>query len=124
MMDYAEIFFRWAFSVQMIFWGFNGFFQWLPVPPANPVIDRFVQACNETRFIMPTVKIFEIIFGVLLLFSVAIPLCLMAFAPIMLVITGLHALHNPKGFQVLVPLGIPYAVLILYHHHGLLRLVH
>ncbi|WP_295903807.1 hypothetical protein [uncultured Bdellovibrio sp.] len=124
MSEYIEIIFRWAFGLQMVFWGLNGFFYWVKIPPSGPVIDKFVEACIETKFIMPIVKLVEIFFGAFLLLGFAVPLSLTVFAPLIFVITGLHLFHNPKHWGVLGPITVPYLVLIFLHGGTLLRLVH
>ncbi|WII72588.1 hypothetical protein QJS83_01725 [Bdellovibrio sp. 22V] len=124
MSEYIEIGLRWIFGFQMLFWGLNGFFHWVPIPPSPKVIDDFVAACMQTRFILPTVKIIEIVFGAFLLFNFIVPVSLLVFAPIMFVVSGLHLLHNPKWAAVLIPLSLPYLVLLVVHSGSLLRLVH
>ncbi|WP_374075985.1 DoxX family membrane protein [Bdellovibrio bacteriovorus] len=121
---YIEIIFRWAFGLQMVFWGLNGFFHWIKIPPSGAVIDKFVEACVETKFIMPSVKLIEIFCGAFLLLGFAIPISLVIFAPLMFVITGLHLFHNPKHWTVLAPVTIPYLVLLVFHSGSLLRLIH
>lgn len=108
----------------MLFWGLNGFFHWVKIPPSGPIIEGFVTACIETRFIMPTVKLLEIMGGALLLFHVGLPLVLAAFAPVIFVVSGLHVLHNPRPWGVLVSTTLPYLILVLIHSTHLLRLVH
>lgn len=124
MSDYIEIVLRWIFGLQMVFWGLNGFFNWIKLPPASPVIEKFVLACIESRFIMPTVKMIEIICGAFLLLGFAVPVSLLVFAPLLFVISGLHALHSPKPWGVLLSYTLPYALLLLLHGNALLRLVH
>jgi hypothetical protein len=60
---YLEAGLRIILGFQLMFWGLNGFFNWVKIPPSGPVIENFVSACIQTKFIMPTVKIFEIVFG-------------------------------------------------------------
>lgn len=123
-MEYLELALRWIFGLQIAFWGLNGFFHWVQIPPSPPVIEKFVQACIETRFIMPMVKVIEIAAGLLLLFNFSTALCLAVLTPIMLVVTGLHVLHNPKPAAVLVPLVLPYAALWLLNGVVFLRIFH
>lgn len=123
-MEYLELALRWIFGLQIAFWGLNGFFHWVQIPPSPPVIEKFVQACIDTRFIMPTVKILEITAGLLLLFNFSTALCLAVLAPIMFVVTGLHVLHNPKPAGVLIPLVLPYAALWLLNGVVFLRIFH
>lgn len=124
MIDYIEIVCRWFFSLQMIFWGLNGFFHWVKIPPSGPGIDGFTQACINTGFIMPVVKLLEVVGGVFLLLHVALSLTLVAFAPVVFVITGLHIFHNPKPWGVLASITLPYLLLTFFHSTTLLRLVH
>lgn len=115
MLDYIEIACRWIFALQMIFWGLNGFFNWVQIPPSSEGVTRFAQACVDTRFIMPTVKVIEIICGILLLIKFAMILNLMIFAPIIFVITLLHLIHNPKPWPVVLPVSLPFAIMFLIH---------
>lgn len=124
MSDYIELTLRWIFALQMVFWGLNGFFNWIKLPPASPAIEKFVQACIETRFIMPSIKLIEIIFGAFLLLGFVIPISLLIFAPLLFIISGLHILYNPRPWGVLVSYTLPYAILLFIHSSTLLRLVH
>lgn len=124
MSDYIEISFRWIFGLQMIFWGLNGFFHFVKIPPSNPTIDAFVTSCNETKFIMPTVKFLEVLFGIFLILNFAVTMSLAVFAPILFVVTGLHVFHNPRPWGILGSFTLPYCLLVLFHAESLLRLVH
>ena len=124
MTDHIDLVLRWILGGQLIFWGLNGFFHWRPVPPSPPALDRFVTACFETRFIMPTVKIFEIVFGLFLVLNFATPLALVMLAPIVFVITGLHLLLNTKkAWEVVLPITVPFFVLVGLHYDAWLRLL-
>ncbi len=63
------------------------------------------------KFIMPSVKLIEIIFGLFLLSGFAIPSVLRCFAPVMFVVTGLHVFHNPKPWMTLALFTVPYCIL-------------
>lgn len=121
---YFEVALRVLLGFQLVFWGLNGFFHWIKIPPSGPVIDGFVEACYRTKFIMPTVKLLEIIFGFFLLIGFLVPASLLGLAPIVFVITGLHLLHNPKPWGVLLPFCGPYAILLIIHSLTWLRLFH
>lgn len=108
----------------MVFSGLNSLFHWVKIPPSGPVIDKFVEACTETKFIMPTVKTIEILFGLFLILGFLVPVSLVMFAPVMVVITGLHLLHNPKPWSILGLYTFPYIVLLIMHGESILRLVH
>lgn len=123
-MEYLDLALRWIFGLQIAFWGLNGFFHWVKIPPSAEVIEKFTQACIDTKFIMPTVKILEIAAGLLLLFNFSTALCLALLAPIMFVITGLHVFYNPKPGAVLIPLVLPYSALWLLNGVVFLRIFH
>lgn len=102
-------------ALQMIFWGLNGFFNWLPPPPSGEVIENFVKACYETRFIMPTVKLLELVAGVLLLIPQTQSLGVILITPIVFGITGLQVLHHPKPLFIISVLIVPFWLLFALH---------
>lgn len=103
-------------GLQLVFWGFNGFFHWIQFKNQPRGIDRFVIACIETQFIMPIVKVLEISMGTLLIFNILPKLCLILLSPIIGVILLLHLFHNfKKSYEVILPLGIPFLGLCYYH---------
>lgn len=115
-LEYVEIAARWLLGLQMIFWGLNGYFGWIQFQRQPPVIENFIKACFETRFIMPFVKIWEIGAGSLLIFNLAPKTALILLYPILAVVIPLHLLHNrTKWYEVVLPLGIPSAVLGYYY---------
>lgn len=111
-MEWLELALRFIFGAQMFFWGMNGFFNWVKIPPSSKIIDRFVESCIETRFIMPLVKIIEIAGGALIVLGIFVLPSLMVFAPLMTIITGLHLFHNPKPWGVILTCTLPYIMLI------------
>ncbi len=123
MMGHFELLLRYTLGIQLIFWGLNGFFHWRQIPPSAKVIDNFTTACTDIRFIMPIVKIFEVVFGVFLLANFAVPLALVLLAPIIFVVTGLHALFSKKSWKVLVPISLPFAVLVILHYEAWRKLL-
>lgn len=123
MIDHIELLLRWILGGQLTFWGLNGFFHWRQIPPSPAAIDSFVAACIESRFIMPTVKVFEIVFGLFLILNFSVPLALIMLAPIVFVVTGLHLLHNKKSWQVLLPISLPFLILLGLHWERFLVLV-
>lgn len=115
MWDSIEFVIRVLLALQLVFWGLNGFFHWIEIQSSGTVIDNFVQACISTRFVMPLVKSFEIVFGLLLLLNLYVSLSLLFLAPIIFVITALHLLHGPAPLKVLAPVTGPYVFLLIYH---------
>jgi len=120
LMEIVELVIRWIFILQMLYAGLNGIFNFKPVPPSGPAIDAFVKACIDTKFIMPTIKLLEILGALLLINKQFAPLALMIFAPMMFVITLLHAMHNPKPWVVLMSFSLPYILLLYFYRAELL----
>lgn len=73
---------------------------------------------------MPTVKLFEIAFGALLLTGVGIQIAIIFLSPIIFMIAGLHILHNPKWAPVVLPVLIPFLVLLVLHENKFEALLH
>lgn len=98
-----------------LFWlwsGLNAIFHWQAVPHVSEKMDRFVAACMETGFIMPTVKFVEILAGLLFLFSFTIS-GLLFMAPIVFGIIGLHIAYNKKPIPMILIVMGPYTILAL-----------
>lgn len=98
-----------------LFWlwsGLNAIFHWQAVPHVSEKMDRFVQACMETGFIMPTVKTIEILAGLLFIFSFTIA-GLFLMTPIIFGIVGLHIAYNKKPIPMLLIVMGPYTALAM-----------
>lgn len=113
MISWIEILLRWILGLQLVFWGLNGFFNWKPIPRSDDFITRFADLCFESRFILTSVKWVEIIFGALLLTGSGTLISLVFLGPIVFVISGLHFFHNKKSWQVLVPITLPYVLVVI-----------
>jgi len=124
MLEWFEIGCRWALGLQLLFWGLNGFFKWKAIPPSADFIDRFTDICIQSKFIMPSVKIIEIVFGFILLTGYGTLLALVFLGPIVFLITGLHFFHNKKRWGVIIPITGPYLLLIFSQQSHFLALFH
>jgi len=108
MLEWIEIILRWILGMQFLFWGLNGFFRWKSIPPSGDFVGRFGDVCFESKFILPVVKIFEIFFGAALLTGHGTLASLIFLGPLVFVISGLHLFHNPRWWEVIVPITLPY----------------
>jgi hypothetical protein len=102
-------------GIQFLAFGLNGFLSLFPNPPPPDGISRFMTALEETKFILPSIKIIEIITGAMLLLNLHPQLALALLSPIVFNVIGLHLVFNFKkswilGLQVL----LPYSLLMIY----------
>lgn len=95
------------------FHGLNGFLHWFAIPGQSPAFERFIQALIEARFIMPVVKVIEIVAGILLVMGFWSLLATAMLAPLVFVIVGAHLILNPeKGWKMALITGLPYFALL------------
>ncbi|RYZ86320.1 MAG: hypothetical protein EOP06_14700 [Proteobacteria bacterium] len=121
---WTEVFCRWALGLQFLFWGLNGFFNFVSIPPSADFIDRFVRICIEAKFIMPAVKLLEIVFGFLLLTGYGTLVSLIFLGPTVFIITGLHFFWNAQWWQVVMPITVPYLIVLIAQHAHIQFLFH
>jgi uncharacterized membrane protein YphA (DoxX/SURF4 family) len=85
--------------------GLNGFFHFLPQPPAPGPAMAFGGALAATGYMFPLIKGTEVAVGALLLSGRFVPLALTVLAPVVVNIVGFHLF--------LAPGGLPLALLVL-----------
>jgi len=88
--------------------GLNGFFHFIPVPPMPEAAGAFMGALANSGYMIPLIKIVEIIGGALLLSGWYLPLALLILAP---------GLYNILLFHIfLAPGGLPLAIVMVLLH--------
>lgn len=85
--------------------GLNGFFGFLPMPPMPVAAGEFMGALAATGYMMPLIKITEVVGGLMLLSGRYVPLGLTLLAPGIVNIVLFHVF--------LAPASLPLAILIL-----------
>jgi uncharacterized membrane protein YphA (DoxX/SURF4 family) len=85
-------------SIFVIF-GLNGFFHFLPQPPAPPRAMAFGGALAATGYFFPLLKATEVLAGTLLLVGF-VPIALTLLAPIIVNIVAFHAFLAPGNYAV------------------------
>jgi uncharacterized membrane protein YphA (DoxX/SURF4 family) len=85
--------------------GLNGFLQFIPQPPVPAQAGAFFGALAATGYMLPLIKIVEVVGGALLLSNRFVPLALAILAPNVVNIVLFHA--------VLAPGGLPIALMVL-----------
>jgi len=89
--------------------GLNGFFHFIPQPPAPAAAMAFGGALAATGYMFPLIKGTEVAVGVLLLAGRFVPLALTVLAPIVVNIVAFHLFLAPAGLAlpiVIVLLGV------------------
>ena len=96
--------------------GLNGFFTFLEPPAMNQRAVELIGALMATGYMMPAVKLVEVLGGGLLLAGVYVPLALVILAPIVVNIFLLHVFLDGGWmvFAVFVLLGMYLALVWAY----------
>jgi uncharacterized membrane protein YphA (DoxX/SURF4 family) len=85
-------------AVFLVF-GLNGFFHFLPQPPAPPRAMAFAGALAASGYLFPLLKATEVVAGALLLLGF-VPIALTLLAPIVVNIVAFHAFLAPGNYAV------------------------
>jgi uncharacterized membrane protein YphA (DoxX/SURF4 family) len=80
--------------------GLNGFFHFLPQPPAPARAMAFAGALAATGYFFPLLKATEVVAGALLLAGAFVPFALTLLAPIIVNIVAFHAFLAPGNYAV------------------------
>jgi uncharacterized membrane protein YphA (DoxX/SURF4 family) len=98
----ARLFMGLVFTV----FGLNGFFRFLPMPPAPPRAMAFAGGLMGAGYFFPLLKAVEVAVGLLLLTRRFVPLALTVIAPVVVNIVAFHLFLAPAG------LALPLALLV------------
>lgn len=97
-------------GVMFLVFGLNGFFWFIPQPPADQLpkgLVDFSTAMMKTGYLFQLVKGTEVVVGLLLLLNRFVPLALVLLAPVVVNIVLVHAFLAPSGVGMgLVILGL------------------
>lgn len=112
-MEFLTYAIQFLVAAQYLFWGLNGFLHFKSLPASDPRIDLFVEKCFQIPLLMTTVKLMQIVASIGLFLN-QIPLFWTAILfPITTVISVLHLIYNKKRYEVLLPLSMPYYILVI-----------
>lgn len=88
--------FQWLFGGYWIIQGLNGFFHWFAIPFVSTEMDQFISEFSKVRGFMFTIKLIEILAGLLLLTGFARIFSWILFLPLIFGIIILHWNYNPR----------------------------
>jgi hypothetical protein len=101
-------------GLQFIAFGLNGFFNFIPLPKAPDQIEGLLRALEETKFIMPSVKLIEIVGGALCLIPSCQAIGLLLLMPIIFNIVGIHLVFNRKqSWIIMLQVFVPTVVALI-----------
>jgi uncharacterized membrane protein YphA (DoxX/SURF4 family) len=104
---------RYLLAGNFLLFGLDGFFHFLPPPPQEPAMQKFAQNILDAKFIFPTVKVVEVIAGLLLLSAFFVKFALIMLFPIIFGICVSQFLFNwKKGYRITVLTAVPYFVVL------------
>lgn len=103
--------------------GLNAYFNWWALPAASEKMNRFGESLYATEIILPVVKVFEVLFGLLLILNQFSFLATLALSPICFFIVLSHAYYNRRqGWGMISFVAINWLVL-LFSQRDFLRLL-
>ena len=91
---------RVALGLIFFVFGLNGFFHFLPQPPAPPRAMAFAGALFASGYFFPLLKAVEVTAGALLLAGALVPFALTLLAPIIVNIVAFHLFLAPGNYAV------------------------
>jgi putative oxidoreductase len=95
---------QYLLGLAFLVFGLDGFFHFIPIPPARPPAQQLIGALIHTGYFFQMVKAIEVTAGILLLSNRLVPLALVLLAPLLVGITSIHAFLNPEGLPLMIVL--------------------
>jgi len=95
-----------------VVFGFNGFFNFIAMPPLPEAAGSFMGALAATGYFFPVLKITEIVTGAMILFKFQQPLALIIISPVIVQIVLFHGFLAPAGLLIPIPLLLAHLILV------------
>lgn len=109
-----------------LFWlvfGLNNFLHFFPVPEASKAGADFMQALENTGYVLPLVYGAQVVAGLLLVIRRFVPLALLLLAPIVANILLYDLFLNPSGLVIGGVISVLYAPVIFDHKQKFIPLL-
>ncbi len=100
--------------------GLNGFFHFIPVPPMPEAAGAFMMALKNSGYMIPLIKIIEVVCGIIFLSGWYVPFGLVLIAPGLYNILLFHAFLAPEGLPLAVVMVLLHGFLV-YMNYPVLR---
>ena len=117
-MRIAVIIVRTLMGLLFLFASITYLFKLITPPPLTGAMKVFNDGLEAARYLMPTVKVIELICGLAFITGRFVPLATVLIAPIIVNILFVHVLLEPQGIPVAVFLVCANAFLAYYHREA------
>jgi putative oxidoreductase len=111
----SVIIIRTLMGLLLVFASVTYLFKLITPPPATGAMKVFGDGLEASRYLMPTVKVIELICGLAFLSGRFVPLATVLMAPIIVNILLVHVFLGPEGIPVAVFLVFANAFVAYYH---------
>jgi uncharacterized membrane protein YphA (DoxX/SURF4 family) len=109
---HAPLLARVLLGLAFLVFGLNGFLGFIPMPALPSDGANFMTALMATGYMLPMMKIVEIVAGIALLANRFVPLALVMLTPILINILAFHAFLAPGGLVLAGGLAVLCAYLV------------
>lgn len=113
------IFFVFGINGLLMFTVGSGF---IPMPPPQAEMQTIMTGFMATKYLMPLVKVLEVLAGIMLLTNLYLNLALVFLAPIIVNIVGLHTVVEPSGAPMSIFITLLFLVLFKSRYQDFKRL--
>jgi len=119
-MKWAVIVVRSLMGLLFLFASITYLFKLITPPPLTGPMKTFNDGIMASRYLMPTVKVIEVVCGLAFVSGRFVPLATVLIAPIIVNILLVHAFLGPEGLPLAIFLVLANAFLA-YHHRDSYR---
>lgn len=117
-MRVAAIIVRTLMGLLFLFASITFLFKLITPPPLTGAMKLFNDGLEASRYLMPTVKVIELICGLAFVTGRFVPLATILIAPIIVNIFFVHVFLAPEGLPVAIFLALANAFLAYYHREA------
>ena len=114
-MKIAAVIVRTLMGLLFLFASIAYFFKLVNPPPPTGAMKTFNDGLEAAVYLMPTVKVIELICGLLFVIGRFVPLALVLIAPIIVNIVLVHAFLGPEGLPLAGFLVVAEIFLLYYY---------
>jgi hypothetical protein len=123
-MEKAKKMIRIALGLVIAIFGLNGFMHFMPTPPVNVELGRFLGALGATNYMFPLIATVQTVSGALLLVNKWVPLALVVLFTVQLNAFLAHLFLDPAGIGLATLVLFFNVILIILYKDKYLELVH